>query len=209
MMTKTVLMGVSMNSLRVFLIHPGKSIVALDTLPTEVPDSGFVWLAMERNNFGQNIEQVQAWLAQQTSMPLLDLHVSDLLNAQLRSHFDYTSVYDMLVIRRLADGDAPAQVAEAVAPAGKKAAKNAAVMPAARKVQTAPVGFVVFDRVLLSVHPDHCSTLAAYVKRLNQLADAAPGRSMPATVGGTVGTARLPDTPAELDRKSTRLNSSH
>src|SRR3546814_11976732 len=118
MMTKTVLMGVSMNSLRVFLIHPGKSIVALDTLPTEVPDSGFVWLAMERNNFGQNIEQVQAWLAQQTSMPLLDLHVSDLLNTQLRSHFDYTSVYELLVIRSLADGDQPASSVEAVASVG-------------------------------------------------------------------------------------------
>ncbi|AEC21494.1 Mg2+ transporter protein, CorA family protein [Pusillimonas sp. T7-7] len=187
-----------MNSLRVFLIHPGKSIVALDTLPTEVPDSGFVWLAMERNNFGQNIEQVQAWLAQQTSMPLLDLHVSDLLNTQLRSHFDYTSVYDMLVIRRLADGDTPASSVEAVAPVGRKAESKNAALPATRKAQTVPVGFVVFDRVLLSVHPDNCGILAAYVKRLKQLADAAPGRLMTATAGGTAGVARLPDTPAEL-----------
>lgn len=187
-----------MNSLRVFLIHPGKSIVALDTLPTEVPDSGFVWLAMERNSFGQNIEHVQAWLAQQTGMPLLDLHVSDLLNTQLRSHFDYTSVYDMLVIRRLADGDTPASSVEAVAPVGRKAESKNATLPATRKAQTVPVGFVVFDRVLLSVHPDNCSILAAYVKRLKQLADAAPGRLMTATAGGTAGVARLPDTPAEL-----------
>jgi hypothetical protein len=33
---------------------------------------------------------------------LVDLHVSDLLNHQLPSHFDYTSWYDMLVFRRLA-----------------------------------------------------------------------------------------------------------
>jgi hypothetical protein len=33
---------------------------------------------------------------------LVDLHVSDLLNNQLPSHFDYTSWYDLLVFRRLA-----------------------------------------------------------------------------------------------------------
>ena len=39
-----------------------------------------------------------------TGGTLVDLHVSDLLNNQLPSHFDYTSVYDMLVFRRLAAG---------------------------------------------------------------------------------------------------------
>ncbi|MDP4360742.1 hypothetical protein QR510_29380, partial [Escherichia coli] len=33
---------------------------------------------------------------------IVDLHVSDLINNQLPSHFDYTSWYDMLVFRRLA-----------------------------------------------------------------------------------------------------------
>ncbi|NYT58489.1 magnesium transporter CorA family protein [Alcaligenaceae bacterium] len=187
-----------MNCLRAFLICPGKSIVELDALPTEMPESGFVWLAWERSSFGQNIDHVQAWLMQRTGMQLLGLHVSDLLNAQLRSHFDYTSVYDMLVIRRLADGDTPASPAGTVASAGGKVESKSAALPATRKAQTVPVGFVVFDRVLLSVHPDNCSTLAVYVKRLKQLADAAPSRAMSATACGTAGVARLPDTPAEL-----------
>lgn len=188
-----------MNSLRAFLIRPGKSIVALDGLPTEMPDNGFVWLALERSGFGQQIGHLQEWLTQHTGVPLLDLHVSDLLNTQLRSHFDYTSVYDMLVIRRLADGDAPALPPEAVAPGSrKKESQSASAASAVRKVQTAAVGFVVFDKVLLSVHPDHCSILAAYVKRLTQLADAAHGQLTTAAVGGTVGAVRLPDTPAEL-----------
>jgi hypothetical protein len=37
-----------------------------------------------------------------TGLQLVDLHVSDLLNAQLPSHYDYTSQYDLLVFRRLA-----------------------------------------------------------------------------------------------------------
>ncbi|NYT84583.1 magnesium transporter CorA family protein [Pollutimonas harenae] len=186
-----------MNSLRAFLICPGKSIVALDTLPAEIPESGFVWLAIARSGFAQDVGHVQNWLIQQTGMPLLDLHVSDLLNAQLRSHFDYTSVYDMLVIRRLTDGDARSSSPEATAPThGKEDSKN--VVPAARKAQTVPVGFVVFDKVLLSVHPDNCSIQAAYVQRLKQLAGAMSDRAMTANTGGAVGGARLPDTPAEL-----------
>ena len=37
---------------------------------------------------------------------VVDLHVSDLLNNQLPSHYDYTSWYDLLVFRRLAAGRA-------------------------------------------------------------------------------------------------------
>ena len=48
--------------------------------------------------------QVQATLQALTGTTLVDLHISDLLNKQLPSHFDYTSLYDLLVFRRLASG---------------------------------------------------------------------------------------------------------
>jgi magnesium transporter len=38
---------------------------------------------------------------------LVDLHISDLINNQLPSHYDYTSQYDVLVFRRLAAGNRP------------------------------------------------------------------------------------------------------
>ena len=38
---------------------------------------------------------------------LVDLHISDLINNQLPSHYDYTSQYDVLVFRRLAAGSQP------------------------------------------------------------------------------------------------------
>jgi hypothetical protein len=47
---------------------------------------------------------VQAALQRWTGGQLVDLHVSDLLNNQLPSHYDYTSWYDLLVFRRLAAG---------------------------------------------------------------------------------------------------------
>ena len=50
------------------------------------------------------IAEVQAALQRWTGGQLLDLHVADLLNNQLPSHFDYTSIYDLLIFRRLAAG---------------------------------------------------------------------------------------------------------
>ncbi len=48
--------------------------------------------------------QIQASLQLLCGTQLVDLHVTDLLNNQLPSHYDYTSQYDMLVFRRLAAG---------------------------------------------------------------------------------------------------------
>jgi magnesium transporter len=54
--------------------------------------------------------ELQAALQRWTGGTLVDLHVSDLLNNQLPSHFDYTSWYDLLVFRRLAAGPAPSSL---------------------------------------------------------------------------------------------------
>jgi hypothetical protein len=35
-----------------------------------------------------------------------------------------------------------------------------------RRVDTSPIGFAVFDRVLLTVHPDDCAVREAYADRL-------------------------------------------
>ena len=51
----------------------------------------------------QEVQQkLQELLQTLCGTQLVDLHVSDLLNDQLPSHFDYTSQYDLLVVRRLA-----------------------------------------------------------------------------------------------------------
>jgi magnesium transporter len=50
---------------------------------------------------------LQATLQALCGMQLVDLHISDLLNNQLPSHYDYTSQYDVLVFRRLAAGSRP------------------------------------------------------------------------------------------------------
>ena len=56
-------------------------------------------------------------------------------------------------------------------------------------IDTSPVGFVVFDRVLLTVHPTECQVREFFANRLqNQTSSTAEGRA----------SARMPTSPADL-----------
>jgi magnesium transporter len=107
----------------------------------------YTWLSLSRSEFAASIDAVQNRLAALSAVPLLDLHVSDLLNAALPSHFDYTADYDLLVFRRLTVGTS----------------KTTAQLV---NLDTAPVAFAVFDKVVLSVHPDDCAVRDAFAERL-------------------------------------------
>lgn len=190
-----------MDGARIFLIRPASSVQELGELPQALPSDGFLWLALERDSLPDHLEALQRHLHRLTGLTLLDLHVSDLLNVSLPSHFDYTSNYDMLVFRRLGDDEARAPDAapggQAVSPEAGRDGRQKTGLSAARRLRTAPVGFVVFDKILLSIHPPRCSVLHAYIARLNRLAahEHEPERR---AAGMPVGSARLPDSPAEL-----------
>ncbi len=163
------------------------------TLPVALSPDGFVWVTAERVEFETGLTQLQADLARLTGTQLVDLHVQDLLSRQLPSQYDYTSQYDLLVFRRLAaQGDPPAM---------RRGAPDSAVhLPGALlpRIDTTPVGFVVFDRVLLSVHPAECAVRSAFIARLS-------GAAPPATNGSTdspalrpAAVARSATSPADL-----------
>ncbi|MFT5933394.1 MAG: magnesium transporter [Hydrogenophaga sp.] len=170
--------------MRVFTIEPGGA-HETNALPPGLPTRGFVWIACERSEFEQTQAAIQSSLNALTGSSLVDLHISDLLNQQLPSHFDYTSRYDILVFRRLAAGQGEADPAPPGSPTPR--AKRSGP-PVLRRIDTSPVGFAVFDRVVLSVHPARCNVLDHYAARL--LATAAPG----ARAAG----AHLPASPADL-----------
>ena len=122
---------------------------------------GYLWIACSRAEFQVQQADIQATLQTLCGVQLLDLHVSDLLNKQLPSHYDYTSQYDMLVFRRLAAGtseDGTSPPATALPDRGGP--------PILRRIDTSPVGFAVFDRVLLTVHPGDCAVREAYAAKL-------------------------------------------
>ena len=87
--------------MRIFHIT-AEQFVELDALPEALPAGGFLWVGSARREFEVQTATLQAALQRWTGGQLVDLHVSDLLNNQLPSHFDDTSWYDLLVFRRLA-----------------------------------------------------------------------------------------------------------
>jgi magnesium transporter len=168
--------------MRIFHVT-AEQFVELDTLPDVQPASGFLWVGSARREFEVRVAEVQSALQRWTGGQLVDLHVSDLLNSQLPSHFDDTSWYDLIVFRRLA------------ATAGSESlfvddghGTLASARKALESIDTSPVGFAVFDRVLLTVHPTDCLVRDFFAQRLSGMAGGQEHR----------GSARLPTSPADL-----------
>ena len=150
--------------MRIFAIQ-GDTVQESDSLHSlqdgGLPPQGFVWIACERAEFAAQLAPLQATLQGLCGLQLLDLHVSDLLNTQLPSHYDYTSEYDLLVFRRLAAGPTGA----GAEPTNARQTKRSGP-PILRRIDTSPVGFAVMDRVLLTVHPADCAVRDGYAAKL-------------------------------------------
>ena len=166
---------------RVFHIV-GDQFTELAEQPDEIPKSGYLWVATTRAEFEAQSAEVQAFLQRWTGAQLFDLHISDLLNTQLPSAFDYTSAYDLLVFRRLAAGVVDKAVEDGTA-APPQPHRTAIEM-----IDTSAVGFAVFDRVLLTVHPTDCQVRDFFAQRLATHTAAFEGRAV----------ARMPTSPADL-----------
>ena len=172
----------------------GASVSETPDIPSTLPSNGFLWIACARGEFEARQAQVQAALHKLCGTQLVDLHISDLINSQLPSHYDFTAQYDVLVFRRLVAGSGAGEAAAAPAdpslatsnPPARTAARGGP--PVLRRVDTSPVGFVVFDRVLLTVHPDDCTVRDAYAAKL---------QTNMANDMRTAG-SRLPTGPADL-----------
>lgn len=177
--------------LRIFQIRPGQAFQELTSLPAAPPADGFLWLAVARADLERRRHALQDDLQRTAGRTLLDLHLADLENHQQPSHYDCTADYDILVFRRLADAmldDLPARPAT-----GTRPQQEPQLLPAS-DIQTEPVGFAIFERVLLSVHPDSaCSTLGVAIERLSLQAQSETGPHATHSGGG-----RLPTSAAEL-----------
>jgi Mg2+ and Co2+ transporter CorA len=166
------------------IIHiDGERFVELDAPPESAPPSGYVWVSTTRREFENEVGEVQAVLQRWTGGSLVDLHVADLLNNQLPSHFDYTSWYDLLVFRRLAAGAGSERLfideEKGTLSSGRQALAS---------IDTSPVGFAIFDTVLLTVHPAECQVRDFFAQRLRTQTAGVDGRSV----------GRMPTSPADL-----------
>ena len=169
--------------MRVFTIISAKhSVTETDALPTQLPTQGFVWIACARREFEVLQASIQATLLALCGTQLVDLHLSDLLNNQLPSHYDYTSQYDILVFRRLAAGHSEADLEQPGEPLHESPRRGGP--PVLKRIDTSPIGFAVFDHLLLTVHPTDCAVRDAYARKLLSATSAesrASGVKLPAS----------------------------
>ncbi len=181
--------------MRIFEISRSQVSEHASLAPLAVPGAcsaaSYLWISLTRDEFRAAQPEVQQILQTLCQTQLVDLHVADLLNDQLPSHYDYTSLYDVLVFRRLATGNGQDS---AEPPPQQRPSRGGP--PVLRRIDTRPVGFAVFDRVLLSVHPEDGTVRDAFAARLLAAASS-DDRGTPA-LDVRATSARLPASPADL-----------
>ena len=156
----------------------------LDQLPDRLPATGFLWVFAERETLEQDLTALQRAAHALGGSPLLDLHVRDLANRSHPSRYDYTSVYDLVIFRRLATE------MEVRVELGESEPAKDQPLGAFARVRTRPVAFVVFDRMLISVHPQGCYTARSFIERY--VGDAVQSE------GTAVARSRLPASAPDL-----------
>jgi Mg2+ and Co2+ transporter CorA len=156
----------------------------LDEMPARAPTTGFVWVYLEREDLARHAPALLKAAQQLGGSTILDVHMADLENPLHPSGYDYTSIYDLVVFRRLAtDAEVRAETADAPLPRGELRTFAA--------IRSRAVGFIAFDRLLISVHPASCYTADTFIKRF--LGDALQAEGMSAAAR-----SRLPTNPADL-----------
>ena len=168
-----------------------------DTLPAQAPSDGFVWLFLDRDELEAHEALLNQAAQQLGGSTLLDLHRQDLRNPAHPSHYDYTSIYDLIIFRRLATQvETQAEVEHEAAveayhgQGGQPRIKPRGGLPAFNRISSRAVGFVVFDRLLISVHPRGCYTAKSFIQR--SLSDAK------FSVDSVSARSRIPSSPADL-----------
>ena len=176
----------------------------VDAVPAQAPADGFVWVYLDCDDFEREQARVQEAALRLGGSMLLDLHCQDLASPVHPSHYDYTSVYDLIIFRRLATqpemahemAHEAAQEASAQASHGQagspRRAKPAPPAPALgfQRIGSKAVGFAVFDRLLISVHPRGCYAAKSFIDRF--LSDAK------FSVDAASARSRIPVSPADL-----------
>jgi magnesium transporter len=165
----------------------GGTLRFLEALPESAPADGFVWIYLERESLRSHLPTLQHAAQRLGGSTLLDLHLKDLENRSHPSYYDYTSIYDQVVFRRLATSE---EVEQELRAEGEPV-RPADALPSFQRIRTRAVGFVVFDRLLITVHPGGCYTARSFVERY--LADAVQSDGLAGN-----SRSRLPASPSDL-----------
>lgn len=169
------------------LLIDNNLVTETDMLVQERSPKGFHWLSFTRREFEIHLGEIQVMLDRLFQVQLLDLHIADILNNQLPSHYDYTSEYDIIIFRRLARGKSetdlsrPGQILHTTSSKGGP--------PILKRIDTSPISFMIFDKLIISVHPADCTVREVFASRLINTASA---------TNLAHSSSRLPTNPVDL-----------
>ncbi len=169
------------------LFIQNNSIAETDQLIEDKISQGFNWLSFTRREFEVHLQDIQTMLDKQYGVQLLDLHVADILNNQLPSHYDYTSEYDIIIFRRLARGRTESDIASPGQILHTASSKGGP--PILKRIDTSPISFLVFEKLIISVHPADCAVRDIFANRLFNTAMTSSGANL---------ISRLPTNPVDL-----------
>jgi Mg2+ and Co2+ transporter CorA len=176
------------------VVFTQSSLHFVDELPNSAPMDGFVWVFSERESFTTDLPKLQDLAQQVGGSVILDLHCQDLASATHPSHYDYTSVYDLVIFRRLITAAEAGDLNDHSKPDESAKRTRKSGPPVFHRINTRAVGFVQFDKLLISVHPSGCYTAKSFVERyLKDALQAENAASMSAAAR-----SRLPSSPADL-----------
>ena len=148
---------------------------------------GFHWLSLTRREFEVHLADIQSMLDKLYQVQVLDLHISDILNNQLPSHYDYTSEYDIIIFRRLARGRTETDISSPGEILHTSRTKGGP--PILKRIDTSPISLLVFDKLIISVHPADCAVRDLFANKLfNTVTISSAAHS----------SSRLPNNPVDL-----------
>lgn len=120
------------------------------TALTEADDADFAWIDATREEIAEQPAMWQNTLKLHGLSTLDEYHLSDLLNKQHPSFFDLTQDYEILIFRKLLT-------------ASTLVSKESGI-----KLCTAPVGFILTDKLLVTVRDADSQAFTSFQQRIQQ-----------------------------------------
>ncbi len=148
--------------MQLLLITKDHSALRVDEIDTLPPD-GWLWIDAAIS------EPSESWrdLAEKlTGVRIFDAHMTDAANEFHPSYFDNTRDYEMVIFRGLSAQTGPADDDKTVKAADGKVFRYGPINTQPYRVKSAPITFIIFGRVLITVRPEEAPAIGTVRTRL-------------------------------------------
>ena len=147
--------------MQLLLVEKDKPLERLDDIE-QLPEQGWLWIDALVSEPGEPWRELAEKL---TGVRIFDAHMTDVANETHPSYFDNTSDYEVVIFRGLS---AQIEVAEdktaRATDGGERHAGPINTQP--YRIKSAPLTFLLFPRLLITVRPEEAPAIGAVRARL-------------------------------------------